>query len=123
MGIADIALPQLAGAKLAAVGIVLALLLGAIGAQTWRLHSAQADLAVTQAALSVAESTRDQLRVANAGLADQIAQQSAAMQALADEGKKRTTAAAIVARKTLAAPIKVPDGHGPEVLNAWLDQY
>lgn len=102
MNLTDIALPQLAGAKLAAVGIVLALLLGTIGVQTWRVHSLQADVAEANLGKVKAESARDEAVTANANMTRRLDAQAAAPYCHPRLASVEQTIAASIVTKTIS---------------------
>lgn len=101
---------------------IVGVLLLAIGAQTWRLHTRDAEIAAAISDNARLQAQADTLQSANADWAAKSETQSLAVQRLAAlansaaaEGQKRVAA-------VLGRPVRVPEGHGPSVLNAWYAQ-
>lgn len=109
--------------------IKLGLLAGAIalpcagwGAQTWRLHSAQALIAETSRSLDAALHARDEAVAANASLSHALAIQNAAVASLAAQGQAREKVAQKAAQSVIEKPMPVIAGHGPVAMNAFMHQ-
>lgn len=101
------------------LGIALAGLL-CVSVQTWRLHSAQTEIAETGRLLDAAIHTRDSAIAANAGLMQRITAQNQAVANMATQGQAKEKTAQKAAVKVLARPAPKIEGHGPEVMNQFI---
>lgn len=91
-----------------------------VSVQTWRLHSAQAEIAETGRLLDAAVAVRDAAVAANAGLMQRITAQNQAISNLATQAQAKQQTAQKAAQKALARPAPVIEGHGPEVMNQFV---
>lgn len=99
----------------------------AAGIQTWRLHTARAelaesrqDLAEVKADRSAVLAQRDEALAANGALQRSLQAQSQAVSALKAAADESETKALAAARATLRKPFTPPAGNGHLAMNAWL---
>lgn len=120
MGLVDSVFPQLKLAEWCAAGAIVLILCTWGGVQTWRLHSAQTQLAEQGRALDAALHARDDALATNKGLADNItAQNKAYADLVATSGLKEKTAQR-AGEDMLRRPMPVIPGHGPDTMNAFV---
>lgn len=94
--------------------------LAGIGIQTWRLHSAQLEIAETGRLLDAAVHVRDEALAANSGLVQRIATQNQAIASLATQGQVKEKAAQKASQAVLMRPAPKIEGHGPDVMNRFV---
>lgn len=114
-------MPPLSPLAYACIGLVLAWFV-TLGVEEYRIESWKADLAAAIADNARLQAQAHDLEAANQDWEAKSAMQSAAVQTLAKlaqdnaaQGQKRVAA-------VLARPVTIPEGHGPQVLNAWYGQ-
>lgn len=117
-------IPLLAGriwqaATVAAGALALVLAITA-GVQTWKLRGERASHAETRVTLSETARARDQAIATNQALTRRVEAQNQEIAKLRTDGERREKAAGAAIRRILEKPPPIPEGAGPDVLNAFI---
>lgn len=107
--------------------VALTVALVGMGITAWKNHSLRADLAVSKLETeqvkgdrAAVQAQRDDARRANEAFARMVQEQGAAIVELQSAAEQRQAKAGAAARAVLKEPLRLPSGHGPKEMNAWL---
>jgi hypothetical protein len=107
--------------------VVLVIAIVSLGVTIWQKRGLEADLARAEAEATALAADRDavlhqrdEALRAHHALARMVQSQGEAIMALKRDAEARQSKAGAAARAVLAEPADIPEGRGPEAMNAWL---
>jgi len=107
--------------------VALFVALVALGITAWNTHTLNAELAASmleteqvKADRAAVQAQRDDARRENEAFARMVQEQGAAIVELQSAAEQRQAKAGAAARAVLKEPLRLPSGHGPKEMNAWL---